>query len=158
VQLNNYATTLRLAHSETLSRQVRRGWIEDEIIPFSWFEWLGHRWLTAYASPLPLPVWISDDMVANAFTMRVSRSPVFALESSIALHVLATLVDYPEQLERFNIEPIDRRFMQLARAESGGGGAVFRDGLATVTNRNWIKETRFAGWRRDKRAITGSAY
>ena len=41
VQRHNYATALRLAHSESLCGQIRRGRLEDEIIPFFWFEWLG---------------------------------------------------------------------------------------------------------------------
>jgi hypothetical protein len=41
--------------------------------------------------------------------------------------------------------------MQLARAESGGGGTVFPDGLAAIINRNLIKETRLAASRLEKR-------
>jgi hypothetical protein len=47
VQQHNYATAFRLAHSESLSRQIREGEITDQIIPFAYFEWLGRQWITA---------------------------------------------------------------------------------------------------------------
>ena len=102
VQRHNYATPFRLSHSESLSRQVREGRIEDHNIEFFYFDWLGQRWLTGQVAALPPEITLPydpakrDDWLAHLATW-MWNLPLFALESSIALRVLRTLSRYPER-------------------------------------------------------------
>jgi hypothetical protein len=76
--------------------------------------------------------------------------PLFAFESSIALQVLRTLSRYPERPDiGFDIRPIDPRLTHRAGAESGGGAAIFPDGLASFINRDFTKSPRRVLWSRD---------
>jgi hypothetical protein len=139
VQLHNYATAFRLAHSEALARQVRAARIQDDWLPFLQFDWLGRRWLTSHpigSPPAILPistfpfrqVWIWDS--SSAATI---GPPAFALEASYALQVLGTLSQYPEQLDvGFDLAPIPLGLRRDVRGDDLGA-AIFPDGLAAIT-------------------------
>jgi hypothetical protein len=156
VQRHNYATAFRLAHSETLARQVRQGRIEDQSIPFAYFEWLGRRWLTARVGPAfggflafnPAGVPQIWDL---SFVPRPWEAPTFAVESTYALNILRTLSLVPERAELgFDLAPFDPRVMRAASLETSGGAAIFPDGLAVIIRGNVIKETHPIMWMRDK--------
>ena len=155
VQQNNYATAFRLAHSKSLSGQVRRGQISDAFIEFFYFEWLGRRWLTTqvvrpelapvYFPPMPPDIW------RLSFATWAWDLPIYALESSRAFEVLRTISRFPERVDvGFDIEPMDRDLLQQARDEGAGGAAIFPDGFATIIRRNLIKEMHDVVWSREK--------
>jgi len=157
VQLNNYATVFRLAHSESLARQIRGGRIEDETIPFSSFEWLGRKWITAPTAGLGL-----DDL-SMIFAVMGSRgwlldgvpttggAPRFAVDSSYATTIFRALSDAPMSHELgFNLAPYSHELRFNADRQTNGSAAIFPDGLAVFLRGNTMDKTQPMLWLRDK--------
>jgi hypothetical protein len=96
VQRHNYATAFWLAHSETLARQVRQGRIEDQSIPFAYFEWLGRRWVMAPLGPafggfVALNPPGGHQIWPFSFVPPSWGALTFVVESTYALNILRTL-------------------------------------------------------------------
>jgi hypothetical protein len=123
VQLNNYATAFRLAHSEELSREIRGGTI-DRIVEFSTFNWVGL------------------DFVSSPFLVERGRKPLamramnpwevsaFAVERRTAAAVLRAVsrrrtFDGALELPEMSIDS-----MVSARFDRG---ALFPDGFAVLS-------------------------
>jgi hypothetical protein len=120
VQMNNYATAFRLAHSERLSRDLRRGIIED-VVEFSTFTWIGLDFVSvprlerrAMAAP-PLNPW---------------KIVAFAVERHTAEAVLR-VASRPRAFEgSLQLPEISMDSMLTARFD---GGALFPDGFAVLS-------------------------
>ena len=156
VQQHNYATAFRLAHSESLAQQIRRGQIEGESIPFSLFEWLGRRWITAPAGLglgdlLTLSPLMSQRSWAFGTAPASWGAPTFAVESTYAATILRELSGVRTSLEfGFNLSPFPRDLRLSADRETNGSAAIFPDGLAVFIRGQIMDKTTPVIWLRGK--------
>jgi hypothetical protein len=157
VQRGNYATALRLAHSEGLARQVRRGVLESGEIPFWEFEWIGRRFLTAFilsppAIGFPSPPPWPHELTRNdfrAFRTHAFGVTGFAVERETVAAVLRALaVAAGQPPDAFQLEPMSTELSARARDASG---TLFPDGLAVVTGRSRIASQTVVVWSTAKR-------
>lgn len=138
VQQHDYATALRLAHSETLSRQVRQGQLDRSPIPFIEYDWIGWKFLSSCEfesisrqSPDKYKELTQLRDPIRQCCLRDADAPVkgFGVERNTAVAVLRAISRRGTAGElSFELEPLPAGF--LAEARIATDGAVFPDGLA----------------------------
>jgi hypothetical protein len=159
VQRNSYATAFRLAHSESLSEQIRRGQIEQSTIPFIEYSWLGREFLSSYefgqidfeSSPQYSElIHLRDSIRDCCFNSSDIPSRGFGLEKKIALEVLRVVSGAATEVV-FDLIPLPTDL--IVRARAGTDGAVFPDGLAVFGRNKLPEKGRLVVWDRGKNTL-----
>ncbi len=161
IQRSNFATAFALAHSPMLANSIRREGeltLEDEVVPFLRFRWLGHYWLSS--PQLPISSWRGTAnywRVLRAIPFRgwinpFYRPQTFAIREDIGRLALRSFLDDRADADRevipFKVVDDDLREQARTYEREGVGGAVFPDGLALIASGAKIDELGLLLWRR----------
>jgi hypothetical protein len=129
VQMHNYATAFRLAHSEQLSRDIRAGVI-DRVVEFSTFNWNGLDFVSFPGlerrpiAPPHLNPW---------------RIAAFAVERRTAAAVLTAALSRRTFEGGLQLPELSVETMIAARFDAG---ALFPDGFAVLSDASRFQPTR----------------
>jgi hypothetical protein len=153
IQRQGLATAFRLAHSEELSVQIRRGEAGRSEIFFWAFDWMDRQWLTSWPHELS---WIHDVFGEQQLraSWRIVTLPhlfstrLFAIDRDTAEELLEQLSRHRAEAQ-FTFEPMPENIRRFAREANS---AIFPDGLAYIPLQE-IKNARLARWTPKARKI-----